>query len=780
MTDIYYARTGSNLTDERKYWEPLSDHLSAVAETAAIFATIFGAEAAGRAAGALHDIGKACREFQAYLGGRPTRIDHSAAGAVLAVKRYGPFVGKLIAAAIAGHHAGLANGGKRLGGGLTPLGLRLERCTPPKIGPDLDFAPPAEDVEAVSVRFGLDEEDGDGDSGPSFPAQFLARMLFSCLVDADRLEAERYGARLNGKAVERGCEVPLATLLERLTRYMDEKFGGDPAGRTPVQEVRAQVLDAAIAHAGLAPGLFSLTVPTGGGKTLASLRFALEHAKTHGLRRVIYVIPFVSIIDQTVKVFRDAFQADDVVLEHHSGFESPLAKGSDSDDEGRDGSKKLLLAADNWDWPVVVTTAVQFFESLFSNRPSRCRKLHNIAGAVVILDEAQTLPLGLLRPCLEAVRELAQGYGCSVVLCTATQPAVRREDGFTDGLDGVRELAPDPQALYRCLKRVTVTPLGPLDDQALVERLVEQPQVLCIVNNRRHARELFLGIKGQPGARLLTTTLCAAHRREILEEIRHDLNQGRPVRLVATSLIEAGVDVSFPVVYRATAGLDSVAQAAGRCNRNGELERLGRLGQVFMFDPTGTEHHPPPELKQFAETAQEILRKHAADPLSLDAVQAYFHKLYWVRTPENLDAAPVGEDKLRGILKALDNTKHYDFPYADIAAAFRMIESPMVPVIVPFKPKDQPKDEPGIVAKLLRDLQFVPSPGATARKLQPYLVQIPPDARSKLIAAGAAQIIREKDFGDQFVCLTNDDLYHQDIGLDWDDPTYRTIESGML
>ncbi|MBP2302638.1 CRISPR-associated helicase/endonuclease Cas3 [Azospirillum picis] len=430
---------------------------------------------------------------------------------------------------------------------------------------------------------------------------------------------------------------------------------------------------------------------------------------------------------------------------------------------------------------MVVTTAVQFFESLFSNRPSACRKLHAIAGSVVILDEAQTLPLKVLRPCLEALRELARGYRSSVVLCTATQPAVTVEAGFKGGLEAVRELAPNPPDLYRRLKRVTVTPIAePLSDEALADRLLAEPQALCIVNSRRHARDLHrrIAAAAPDGARHLSTSLCARHRRAELAAIRRDIEDRKTVRLVSTSLVEAGVDFSFPAVYRAMAGLDSIAQAAGRCNRNGDLPELGR---VFVFDsPEEDGHRPPAELALFARTGAGVLRAHD-DPLALDTLRAYFQQLYWLRGDGDLDAATVGEgpDAIPGILTALcrHRSKH-DFPFADIAKAFRIIDSPLVPVIVPYRPAG----EPDAVPRLLDALRHAPvaKTGGIARALQPYLVQIPRSARAGLLKAKAAECVRGDEFGDQFVALVNDDLYHRDVGLDWDDPTFRRFETSIF
>lgn len=750
-------------------WEPLSNHLAAVAARAAGFAGWFGFTEPARAAGLLHDIGKAAPGFQAYICGRGSSPDHSTAGAILAVERYGKGIGKLLAFGIAGHHAGLANG-SRSGRQTSSLKDRLKagmRVEPPT-GIDLPAA------EAVAVPF-------EGDDGSPFRRAFLARMLFSCLVDADFLETERFYLEAHGESPDRGCDVTLETLRGRLANHMATVRAGAEPGE--VNALRAHVLDTVMGRAALPPGLFTLTVPTGGGKTLASLAFALEHAVRHGMRRVIHVIPFTSIVEQTADVFRRALEDDDAILEHHSAFDPEPARGTGkgADDEAADGLRKLRQAAENWDRPVVVTTAVQFFESLFAARTGRCRKLHNIARSVIVLDEAQTLPLKVLRPCLEALTALAAGYGCSVVLCTATQPAVRVEDGLKDGLSAVRELAPEPRDLYVRLKRVTVRRSeAPLSVQELAERMAGEPRILTIVNNRRHARDLFRALDGRDGVRVLTTALCAAHRRAVLAGVREDLRHDRPVRLIATSLVEAGVDLDFPVVYRAMAGLDSIAQAAGRCNRNGRLGREG--GRVFVFSPADSDaHKPPPELSQFAEVAAEVLRTHGTDPLGLDTVTAYFADLYWQRElggdwragTSCLDEALVGDRK--GILAALlESGRSLDFPFADISDAFRIIDDTQRPVIVPYAPKAAD------IAELLDALRHAPYPGSIARALQPYTVQIPRSACKRLLEARAAKPVSPEKFGDQFLALDNPDLYDARSGLDWDDPYFRRVEGGIF
>ncbi|MEQ1756210.1 MAG: CRISPR-associated helicase Cas3' [Micropepsaceae bacterium] len=773
MSDTLFAHSRP-LPSLEETWEPLEKHLNEVADLAAEFANSFGGQEAARIAGLLHDLGKAKPGFQAYLRGLRGSEPHATAGAKLCEERYGEEIGRMLAFCIAGHHAGLANGvGEREK--LTPLFDRLKSEPSPFIPNWLSIPakPTIAPTPFAAPMTGAKDEQ-------AFALAFFIRMIFSCLVDADFLATEAFYAKSEGREVERGWSGNLKALKQNLDSRMNS-FG---APQSEVDHLRAEVLTAARIRASDKPGLFTLTVPTGGGKTLASLSFALDHALKHDLRRVIYVIPFTSIIEQTATEFRAALQDDDAILEHHSSFDwdgaSKVKRNSDDDDEGQDGIGKLRLAAQNWDRPIIVTTAVQFFESLFANRTSRSRKLHNLAKSVIILDEAQTLPLKFLRPCIAVLRELARGYGSSVVLCTATQPAILKEDGFkpAEALSKncpvlpVREIAPNPQQLYQKLRRVRVANVGALGDADLLGRLQSHDKVLCIVNNRVHAREVFDALKGSgtKGATHLSTTMTATHRRSVLAQIRIDLKAGQPVRLVSTSLVEAGVDISFPFVYRAVAGIDSIAQAAGRCNRNGELGPDG--GQLFVFDPgEATGRRPPPELKQFAETATSVMAKHP-DPLTLEAVHAYFGELFWRRGDDQLDAANVGS--MQGVMRALrDGQGRLEFPFESIAHGFNLIETAMVPVIVPAIDKL----EFGAPASLINALRYADRPGALARKLQQFLVNIPAKARFKLVATGAAEIIREKEFGDQFVLLANTDLYNANRGLDWGDPSFRNAES---
>ena len=728
-------------------WQRLSVHLECTAKRAARFLDAVGLAEWGRAAGLLHDIGKYADQFQARLEGSRRPFDHSAPGARLAVERYGNLPGKMLAFCVAGHHTGLANGVN--GEQITALEERLGG-TVSKPHPiwEQEIALPALDAPRHIKPRNRDTA--------GFCAAFLFRMVFSALVDADFLDTEAYYAGLEGTPPARGAHPDLAELSRRLDRHLDHlQAQAEPSA---VNDLRRDVLAHVRQGAAERPGLFALTVPTGGGKTLSSLAFALKHAKRHGLDRVIYVIPYMSIIEQTADSFRRALRESDgpvdFVIEHHSTLDEERIGNRESRD-------KLRLAMENWDAPIIVTTAVQFFESLFANRPSRCRKLHNVANSVVILDEAQTLPLRHLRPCVAALDELARNWRASVVLCTATQPALRETDGFTGGFEKVRELAPEPERLHETLKRTRMRHAGVLADAELVDRLNESPRVLCIVNTRRHARELHEQLADAEGACHLSTLMCAAHRRARLDAVRQRLADGAPVRLIATSLVEAGVDLDFPVVWRAEAGLESIIQAAGRCNREGRAP----WGDVFVFEPAAGEgRKPPPEIAQFADAARSVMRRYRDEPTSLDAVHAYFRELYWSKGDAALDT--------KQILRQCA-ARRQDFPFETIAREFRLIEDTQTPVVVPWRGEDGRDD---VAARLLRELEHVSRPGRIARKLQPYVVQVRPRQRDALIATGAARVIREADFERQFVELENLDRYDEHVGLKSDDPTFRAAE----
>lgn len=747
----YFAHSAQGLPESD--WQLLSDHLQAVGQLAADKASHFGASDMAEIAGLLHDLGKYCAEFQDRLRGSTRRVDHATWGAKIVLERYGA-VGKLLAYAIAGHHAGLADGWEDVDSRITPLENRLKRDSETSLDAiwQSEITLPAQVSRLIfQTRNGQQH----------FQLAFLGRMIFSCLVDADFLDTEAFYNRIENR-LPRNKEFPgICDLQAQLDRYLAQPKFNENQG---VNKVRAQILAEVRSKANEEPGLFSLNVPTGGGKTLTSLAFALDHAVKHGLRRVILVIPFTSIVEQNAAVFREALGplGENAVLEHHSAYSDEQREYTDPDSR-----EKLRQAAENWEAPIVVTTAVQFFESLFANRSSRCRKLHNIANSVVILDEAQTLPIKLLRPCVAAIRELALNYRTSAVLCTATQPALKESDGFKGGLSGVRDLVSDPQSLHKQLQRVSVRHVGDLADDDLVARLSEEHQVLCIVNNRRHARSLFESLRPQAGVFHLTTLMCARHRSEQLNDIRKTLKSGKPCRVISTSLIEAGVDVDFPTVYRAEAGIDSIAQAAGRCNREGKRPAHDSWVNVFNV---ASNWSTPPELEQYAQACRSIFRKHSANPLALDAILDYFQEVYWLKDKE-LD--------VYALMAAIERGGVDGIPYEKLASKFRMIESNMKPVIVPYLGHG----ESGVnseVSTLIRELGFAEYPSGVAKKLQGYLVQVPEYGLQALMAACAVQAINPEKFGDQFMELCKPDLYDPVCGLSWDNPEFTSAEQSVI
>jgi CRISPR-associated endonuclease/helicase Cas3 len=745
---IYYAHSGA--LEDLSDGQTLFDHLSMVSEIAGQNAQWFGAEELATYAGLLHDLGKYCPEFLKRLQGGKIRVDHATTGALVAVERWQQ-MGKLIAYCIAGHHAGLANGIDE-GQQRSTLDERL-KLRPGKDIPHLD--PVWQQELKLPANLTLPALKTHK-IWPGFQLAFFTRMIFSCLIDADRKDTNNFYRRLEGDENVEPSYPTLPALRERFDAKLED-IQHTLATRPPqnINQLRQRILDHSREQAQLRPGLFSLTVPTGGGKTYTSMAFALDHAIAHQLRRIIYVIPFTSIIEQNAKVFKEAFDdLADAVLEHHSAFDDTKLPNNNARDT-------LKLAMESWDAPVIVTTAVQFFESLFADRPSQCRKLHNIAGSVIILDEAQTLPLKLLRPIMAAIDELALNYRCSIVLCTATQPALKKAEGFVNGFEDVREISPDPLALFTELERVTVKNIGEQTDEQLLSHLEEKEQVLIIVNNRRHARSLYDSMKALKldGATHLSTLMCAKHRSQILEKVNKDLKLGKPCRLVSTSLIEAGVDVDFPCVLRAEAGLDSIAQAAGRCNREGKHER--KDSEVLIFQ--SPDWRAPPELEQLAGNMREVLRNHSGNLLSPGALTSYFNAVYWSKGDEL--------DKKKILETHNNHCRQLSFPFQNIARDFRMIETHLKPVIIAFDDN---------ATKLLQDLEFAENVGGIARQLQVYLVQIPEYAFKELLKVGAIKPIKPEKFGDQFWRLIDSGLYDKkEAGLSWNNPYFIQSENGV-
>lgn len=717
-------------------WQTLETHLKETADAAKCFSPALArGDPAGpllddlaAAAGLLHDYGKATKGFQARLHDAKTRVDHSTAGGREAEKRYGP-MGKLLAYAILGHHAGLADAGSEIDPDQSTTRYRLAQ--PPKEPPDPAALAALPLPKPGTLRFPFTLT-----PGSAFPISFLVRMLYSALVDADSLNTEAFCDR--EKAALRQPGLPIANLKEKLDAYLAERFSRRPAEDDLSKEAdilrrRGEILKTC-QDARLSPGIYTLSVPTGGGKTFASLALALNHAVQEGMRRVIYAIPFTSIIEQNAKEFVKALGAENV-LEHHSNADF----GDEEQDEERQELSPKRLTAENWDAPVVVTTNVQFFESLFASTRSRCRKLHNIAGSVIVLDEAQMLDSDFLKPSLAALCELVRHYHCTVILCTATQPALG--EYLPEGLRA-QEIMRDPGALYEAFRKVRLVPEGALSLETLAERIARERQALCIVNTRGAAAELYKLLPKAPGTFHLSARMTAAHRSRKIDEIRALLDGGQPCRVVSTQLVEAGVDLDFPVVYRAEAGLDSIVQAAGRCNRNGKLPEGGELhvfsqeGQVLKgwFDRT-------------ARYAREVMNLFPEDPLAPRAIEKYFELLY------GMHAGKLDEKKIMDSLDTGAGAVNLNFDFKRVAREFQLIEDNTFTIYVPHDEESQ------AIAQRLR-MGFASR--GDLRRLGRYGVQVYENELKELLRAGSVERVSDSEA----FLLTDPNLYDdQERGL---------------
>lgn len=688
--------------------QPLIDHLEGSARRASKFAETFNSSSWAYAAGLAHDTGKSPPAWQhyletksgydegAHLETKPGKQDHSSPSAKLAEETFGKGIGRILSYCIAGHHAGMPD----WIGSQSTLSFRLQNTEtsdiPEKYRDNLQISRPSSPPWEFD-NAGLD-------------MSLWIRMLFSCLVDADFLDTEAYMEP--DKAKTRGGYSSLTKLLSRFNSYMNEMTKSVLAGAdTPVNRARQRVLADCRAASKLEPGFFSLTVPTGGGKTLSSMAFALEHAVQFRKERVIYVIPYTSIIEQNADVFKKVLGSDQVI-EHHSNL----------DDD--DSSPKACLAAENWDAPIIVTTSVQFFESLFAAKPSRCRKLHNIVNSVVVLDEAQLVPTGYLEPILATMKLLCKHYKVTLVLCTATQPAFETQDDYPQfpGLPkgSVREIIQDVPRLYRELRRVEVMPVDTKTIrrwEEIAEELKSFERVLCVVSDRKSCRELHTLMP--KGTYHLSALMCAQHRSDCIAEIKEKLKKAGPVRVISTQLVESGVDIDFPVVYRAMAGLDSIAQSAGRCNREGKLKKNGRLGRVVVFTP---QRKPPAGiLRKASETAARLLDSGLKDPINHAAFSPYFSELYW--QVNSLDE--------KRIMKMLSpDMQDCGIQFRSAAEAFHIIDDAMQKtILVPY----------GEGGRLIAELKAKGPERWLFRRLQRYSVNIYNDQFYALLNRGSIE-----------------------------------------
>ncbi len=763
----YIAHTAFNSDGTRKPDHELPDHLMDVSKLAEEFSEQFGSEW-GRLAGCWHDLGKYQAAFQKYIETstqsnaenahieqtekeKSQRITHSTAGAIHAINTLGTVEGSLLAYLIAGHHAGLPDwsGAKK-----STLKCRLDE------GKE-EYRKSLEADIPADILSGELPDVPDAALDPEATALWI-RMVFSALVDADFLDTERY---MSPEKAQNREQFPALEEVDRRFRKAVAALQAKPQPASEKQRFlnkkRNEIYNCCLtAGRQEEPGIFSLTVPTGGGKTLSSLGFALEHARKYKKRRIIYAIPFTSIIEQNAKVFRD-FIGDDAVLEHHSNFDL-------SPDEENSRSR---LAAENWDAPLIVTTNVQLFESLHASRPSRCRKLHNLQDAVIILDEAQQLPRDFHGPIVRCMKALTRHFGVTWLLCTATQPDLSSQTSHDNrsllsGLDNVKEIYPDFEPLSEELRRVNIefpavinNQIEEVSWQEVAHQLQQEDCVLAIVNTRRQARELYRlmprdntqGYKENeesPTTFHLSACMCAEHRSAVLNVIKARLKNKRqgkdnkPLRVISTQLVEAGVDVDFPVVYRAMAGLDSIAQSAGRCNREGRLDK----GRVIIFNPVDC---PPPGFLREAYQATEMMLKteELDKPLSPAAFSRFFSLLNQQRNRDRYD--------INALLAPDQATSgEVTLQFREASSRFRMIDDNGFSIVVPYLPEhEQPKNNTGAgevslkesldkspVMDWLTRLEADPSQKGLYKKLQRYTVTVPERFAQQLQAAGLLEV----------------------------------------
>ena len=696
-----------------KEFQLLKEHLHGTARYCTRFCAKFGARTWGLYLGLFHDAGKAsCGPGPSFQHNRlcvnPTdvlqdRIDHATFGGKFLFNKLSGLgrasIGKIMAFVICGHHSGLSNAmeGQTENYERSTLEWRLTRQNLPEV-PDQAV----KEYEKIKLkRLKLPKN--------NFKRFVFSKMLFSSLVDSDRLDSEKYNS--GQRHVLRTYDA-IPSLYKKMKRHL--KSLANVENRSRIDVLRAGVQKRCYQSAGHGRGFFTLTAPTGLGKTFGYGIFALRHAVKHRLDRVIVLNSYITIIDQNVEELQRILGTQNV-LEHHCRFERDKCGSNGERIYNREDLTKHFLSAENWEAPFIMTTNVNFFESLYSFHPSRCRKLHNIANSVIVLDEAHLLPPRLMKPCIAILKELVASYNCTVFFSTATQPGLLKKNRLLWAIDKSREIIKDPAYLYRQVERVKYEyrPRIKCDNQ-LTHLIRSFPSVMCVVNTRRHALMLY---EDQRRLRLenmsiyhLSTLMCGAHRKMILRRIREDLAVSRPCRVISTQLVECGVCLDFPVVIRNSAGIASIIQSGGRCNREGLLTGKGLL---IITEVNGPGH----ELKdnfiaEAANIARNYMRK-GADLLGPDIAQQAFVELY-----QNHDNALDGKKIL-----SLIEEQGLNIPFYEISRRFKVIEASQESVIVPF-------DE--YARRLIEQLRLFPGDIAVSRALQPYVVQVYPNDLEKI------------------------------------------------
>ncbi len=705
--DMEYLAHKRNESDGAE--QLLIDHLKNTADICSKFAESIGMADYGRVIGMLHDIGKYSESFQKRIRGSKIKTEHSTAGAQEAYKL------RLLTAAfcVSGHHGGLPDMGNRKNDSESDatLAAKMKRNL--------------EDYSAwLSEQKGYKSGELTERNTKDFVAySFFVRFMFSCLTDADFLDTEAF---MSSETIKRYGGDNLEQILELFNIYLSE--WKKPENK--LNKLRDTMLNECI-YCGKSrnENLFTLTVPTGGGKTISSLAFALNYGVIRKKKRIIYVIPYTSIIEQNAEVFR-SIMGDKNVLENHYNVDFPYYKK----DEAEEIKVQKTLACENWDAPVIVTTAVQFFESLYSNKPSKCRKIQNIADSVIVFDEAQMLPIQYLIPCVSAIWQLIQQFNCTAVLCTATQPNLGvffKDLGSTD----IPEICKSAQSVTEDFKRATFHYDGKLEDDELAVRICECEQVLCIVNKKSHAQKLYSLIGESEENYHLSTYMYPEHRKKVLKEIKQRLSDKKPCRVISTSLIECGVDIDFKTVYRAIAGIDSILQAGGRCNRENKHSCSDSI--VHIFDTEEIVKNQ--EIN--SSVTKDIIEKFGDEIYLPDAIKMYFEKLYYFRNIDN-------SNKAFDSKKIIENTMKLNFD--TVSKNFKLIEDNTVTLYILSSESEES----------IEDLRKHKYSRELFRKLQKYAINLYKYEFDRLDNVSAIEIIDT-----YYYVLVNNEYYNDKKGV---------------
>lgn len=682
-------------------------HQLGVAQRAETFAAEFGMGDCGRIMGLLHDKGKEQAEWQRYIQGLIQNGPHHAyVGACIVQKQY-PQIAPFIAQPIAGHHRGL-----------------YDYC---------DYV----EVTKTDIPNDVTIDDKIPFAFPKFPKlekfdyHQIVRMLFSCLVDADSLDTEFFMAPEQARL--RGCHTTMEELLDKLEKHLHELKAN--ASTTEVNRIRNYVQEQCVKESQGEKGFYTLTVPTGGGKTLSSVLWAMHHAVKNRQQRIIIAIPYTSIIVQTASTLKKIV-GEENVLEHHSNV-------NPEDIKNKEQRERLQLATENWDYPIIVTTNVQLFESLFSNKRSDCRKLHNIANSVIILDEVQTLPLGFYKPIVHTLDTLHRLFGTSVLFTTASQPILTgRIEGANplasfDALTSVHEIIPNEAQLHDKLRRVDLKFMeGSRTYDEIANELAHHKRMLCIVNTRKDAKEIYDRLPKEGICLHLSRMMCPAHVSSTIQQVKDALKNDseEPIRVIATQLIEAGVDIDFPVVFRQEAGLDSILQAAGRCNREGKKG----LCTTYVFS-LGKEHPLPSGFISQTNNARLNMGQHH-DWFAPEAMISYFQQLH--SRIDNFDEKQIQELLYKP-----------ECEFEEAARQFHLIDDKTTSVIINWNDS----------IDLYQQLQLQGPSYSLIKKVAQYSVNIRERDFCKLQSIGAI----EEPYENIYV-ITNPDFYKADTGLSLD------------